>query len=111
MQVAVMVSSLSLNVDQNQLPHVIIMASVIRMNHVTVLIVMIKWTIVRSTERVNNLSVPKIRLLRVLLINSHIVSQLVSMVIPVMRVDSVWQLLRSLPNHSHVLFVLVMALN
>ena len=84
-----MVSSLSLNVDQNPLQHVTIMEHVIRMNHVTVLIVMTRSTTVLSMELVNNSSVPKIQLLHVLLINSHTVSRLVSMVILVMRVDSV----------------------
>ena len=69
--------------------YVIMMMSVIHMSHVIVLTVMTKRTIVLSMELVNNSSVPKIRLLRVLLINSHTVAQHVSMVIPVMRVDSV----------------------
>lgn len=79
----------SLSVVQNQLHFVIIMASVISMNHATVLIVMIKLTIVLSMHKENNSSVPKIRWRNVILINSHTVSQHVLMGIPVMRVVSV----------------------
>lgn len=109
MVVAEMVSWLSLNVDRNPLQHVTIMAHVIRMNHVTVLTVMIKRTTVLSMELVNNSSVPKIRLLHVSLINSHTVSQHVSMDILVMRVDSVWQLLQMVNNgllmQRHTIFI------
>lgn len=89
MEVVVMVLLSSLSVDQSQQQLVIIMVHVIPMNRVIVLIVMIKLTTVLSMHKENNSSVPKIRWRNVTLINSHTVSQHVSMGILVTRVDNV----------------------